>query len=74
MRSEANGVPLVAPDYEDWLLHNPLYRRECYVAWRLQDGTLRRFLEGDEATRLFLVRNLDFLEALFDLPEYREGE
>jgi hypothetical protein len=62
------------PDSAQFLIDNPLYRRECFVAWKCGGETLRKFLEGDDATRLFIVRQLEFLDALFALPEFSAKE
>ena len=66
-------MPKKLPDYTQWLKDNPLYRMECYLAWRVGEATLRAFLEGDEATRRFITSNLLFLRDLFGLPEFNPG-
>lgn len=65
-------MPKVLPDYTKWLEENPLYRQECYLALRCGEQTLRLFIEGDEATRLFITSNFFFLRDLFSLPEFQQ--
>lgn len=61
---------LQLPDYVQWLNDNPLYRLQCYLAWRVGEQTFRGFISGNDEDVKFIARETPFLRDLFELPEF----